>query len=67
MGEWLEDDPFLLGFGSFSGALAVSFTECNGWESMILGWGDSSPLVGEVEKKNNLKLRNRLLGHLLMN
>ena len=22
---WLEDDPFLLGFGKFSGAFAVSF------------------------------------------
>ena len=24
---WLEDDPFLLGFGLFSGAFAVSFRE----------------------------------------
>ena len=33
--EWLEDDPFLLGFGLFSGAFAVSFRECFhdfGWE-----------------------------------
>ena len=26
---WLEDDRFLLGFGLFSGALAVSLRECN--------------------------------------
>ncbi len=26
---WFEDDRFLLGFGLFSGAFAVSFRECN--------------------------------------
>ena len=29
--EWLEDDPFLLGFSLFSGAFAVSFREGNGF------------------------------------
>ena len=30
----LEYDPFLLGFGLFSGAFAVSFTESSSWLSV---------------------------------
>ena len=33
---WLEDDPFLLGFGLFSGVFAVSFRE--GKTSGCLGY-----------------------------
>ena len=33
---WLEDDPFLLGFGNFSGAFAVSFRECTSFCSTSL-------------------------------
>ena len=37
---WLEYDPFLLGAGLFSGALAVSFRECNhmSWFIFHHGW-----------------------------